>query len=186
MEVFVRYLLTGFEHVIPLGYDHILFITALFFLDSKLKSAIIQCSFFTVAHSITLALVALGYLNFNVRIIESIIALSIFFVALENLYAIKLNWWRLLLVFVFGLVHGMGFATALKEIGLPENEFITALLGFNLGVELAQIAVILLCYFLIAKWIKSKSWYQTKFVKPLSLSISLIALFLAIERFLTN
>ena len=141
---------------------------------------------FNLAHSLTLALVALAYLKFNTNIIESVIALSIFFVALENTTQPKLKWWRLGLVFAFGLVHGMGFASALNEIGLPKNEFVPALIGFNFGVEVAQISIILICYFLIAKWTREKVWYQTKFVNPLSLCISCIALFWAIERYLTN
>ena len=186
MPTFFTYISLGFRHVIPLGYDHILFILALFFLNSRLKTAIIQCSVFTVAHSLTLALVAIGYLQFNTRIIESIIALSIFFVAVENLFSSKLKFWRLIMVFAFGLVHGMGFASALNEIGLPKNEFITALLGFNLGVEFAQIAIILACYILIAKQLKDREWYQRKFVATISCAISCVALFWSIERFLTN
>jgi hypothetical protein len=183
---FLKYLSIGFEHVIPLGYDHILFILSLFFLNSKIKTSIIQCSVFTLAHSITLTLVALGYIAFNARIIECVIALSIFFVALENLFQTELKLGRLGLIFLFGLVHGLGFASALSDIGLPKNEFLSALVGFNFGVEVAQITVIGCCYFLIAKWMQEKVWYQTKFVNPLSLCISSIALFWAIERFLIN
>jgi HupE / UreJ protein len=184
MGSFLTYLMIGFKHVIPLGYDHILFILSLFFLNSKLKTAIIQCSIFTLAHSFTLGLVALGYLNFNTTIIESIIALSIFIVALENLFQPQLNWWRLSLVFAFGLVHGMGFASALQEVGIPKEAFISSLVGFNCGVELAQIALIVVCYFGIAKWWSDKSWYQTKLVNPLSICISGIALIWSIQRFL--
>ena len=186
MNMFLDYLKIGFQHVIPLGYDHILFILSLFFFNSKLKTAIIQCSVFTIAHSLTLALVALGYLHFNTNIIESVIALSIFFVALENTTQPKLKWWRLGLVFAFGLVHRMGFASALNEIGLPKNEFIPSLIGFNFGVEVAQITIILICYSFVAKWFQEKVWYQPKLVNPLSMGISGIALFWAIERFLTN
>lgn len=184
--MFWDYLKIGFQHVIPLGYDHILFIISLFFFNSKLKTAIIQCSVFTLAHSLTLALVALGYFHFSANIIESIIALSIFFVALENTAHRELKWWRLGLVFAFGLVHGMGFATALNEINLSKSEFFTALIGFNLGVEVAQAAIILICYSFIAKWVSHKVWYQSKFVNPMSFGISCIALFWAIERYLTS
>jgi hypothetical protein len=184
--MFWDYLKIGFQHVIPLGYDHILFILSLFFFNSKLKTAIIQCSVFTLAHSLTLALVAMGYFHFSANIIECIIALSIFFVALENTAQRELKWWRLGLVFAFGLVHGMGFASALNEIGLPQNEFFTALIGFNFGVEVAQVTIILICYSFIAKWFSEKVWYQPKFVNPFSLGISCIALFWAVERFLTT
>lgn len=184
--MFWDYLETGFQHVIPVGYDHVLFVISLFFFNSKFKTAIIQCSVFTLAHSLTLALVTIGYLHFSANIIESIIALSIFFVALENTRQSKLKWWRLGLVFAFGLVHGMGFASALNEIGLPKDEFFTALIGFNFGVELAQLTVILICYTFIAKWFSQKVWYQSKLVNPLSLGISSIALFWAVERYLTT
>jgi hypothetical protein len=184
--MFWDYLKIGFQHVIPLGYDHILFILSLFFFNSKLKTAIIQCSVFTLAHSLTLALVAMGYFHFSANIIECIIALSIFFVALENTAQRELKWWRLGLVFAFGLVHGMGFASALNEIGLPKNEFFTALIGFNFGVEIAQVAIIFVCYSFVAKWFSQKIWYQTKLVNPLSLGISCIALFWSIERYLTT
>ena len=186
MFLFGHYLRVGFEHVIPLGYDHILFIISLFFFDSKLKTAVIQCSIFTVAHSLTLALVALGYLKFDTRLVETVIALSIFFVAFENLFSSKLKAGRLCLVFIFGLLHGMGFATALNEIGLPKNEFLTALVGFNCGVEVAQVVILLVCYIMIAKWIRDKDWYSSMFVRPLSMGISLVALFWAIERYLSN
>lgn len=180
--MFWNYLFMGCEHVLPLGFDHILFILALFFLNSELKTAIVQCSIFTLAHSITLALYALGYINFNTKIIEIIIAFSIFVVAFENIFQSKLKPWRVFLVFIFGLIHGIGFATVLKNIGLPKNEIITALIGFNCGVEIAQILIILFCYFFIAKLFKEKVWYQTKFTQPLSLILSCIALFWIIQR----
>ncbi len=183
--MFFQYLKTGFEHVIPLGYDHLLFIVALFFLNSKLKTAMIQCSVFTIAHSITLALVSLGYLHFKATIIESIIAFSIFFIAFENTFHSGLKVQRLFVVFLFGLVHGLGFASALNEVGLPQNELLPALLGFNCGVEVAQITVILFCYFVVAVWIREKQWYRPYFVYSLSILISCIALFWSIERFLS-
>lgn len=185
MQGFLHYTGLGFEHVIPLGYDHILFIIALFFFNSNLKTAVIQCSLFTVAHSVTLASAALGFIRFNTGIIETVIALSIFLVAIENMFGRSLRSWRLVLVFLFGLVHGMGFANALQEIGLPQSQMIQALLGFNLGVELAQVSIILGCYFIIAIWIREKRWYQSHVVNPVSVAISSVALFLAIQRFLS-
>ena len=183
--MFSDYLKIGFLHVIPFGFDHILFILSLFFFNSRLKTAIMQCSLFTIAHSLTLAMVTLGYIKFNSGIIESMIALSIFFVSMENTGSSRLGWWRLGMVFVFGLVHGMGFATALRESGIPQNDFFSALIGFNLGVESAQVAIILCCYFFISKWLSRKEWYQAKLVNPISFGISCIALFWAVERFLT-
>lgn len=186
MSIFRECVEMGYKHVIPMGYDHILFILALFFFNSKLKTAVIQCSVFTVAHSLTLALVSCGFFNINTAFIESVIALSIFFVAFENTISKKLNPWRLVLVFIFGLIHGVGFASALNEFGIPRQEFVPALLGFNLGVELAQVSIILFCYFLIAKWSMDKPWYRNRLVIPVSLGISCIGLFWTIERFLSN
>ena len=182
--VIINYLELGFTHVIPLGFDHILFILTLFFLNSKLKSVLFQCSVFTLAHSLTLGLVAFGLLLPDVKIIEALIALSILFTAIENIITNKINPFRLLIVFVFGLVHGMGFANALLETGLPKGQTGTALVFFNIGVELGQITIILLAYFLIAKWFSAERWYKEKLVYPLCTIIGCIALYWTIERML--
>ena len=180
------YLKLGFLHVIPLGFDHILFILTLFFYNSNLKSSLIQCSIFTIAHSITLGLVAAEIVTVNTQYTEVIIALSIFVVSFNTIFPSNFKFWRLGLIFIFGLVHGLGFASALKAIGLPKNDFFTALLCFNIGVEIAQIIIILGCYYIIAKQFKHKSWYHIKLVHPLSFAICCIALFWTIERVLNN
>ena len=182
----IYYLKLGFLHVIPLGFDHILFILCLFFYNSNLKSSIIQCSIFTIAHSITLGLASAGLVTVNTQYIEVIIALSIFVVSFNTIFPSNLKFWRLGFIFIFGLVHGLGFATALKVIGLPKNDFFTALISFNIGVEIAQIIIILGCYYLIAKQFKHKSWYQIKLVQPFSFIICCIALFWIMERVINN
>ena len=184
MEALILYLKLGYTHVIPLGFDHILFILTLFFLSSKLKSIIIQCSVFTLAHSLTLGLVTFGLYIPNFKIIEVLIAMSILFTAIENIVIIKINPFRFVIVFAFGLVHGMGFANALLETGLPKGQYGTALVLFNIGVELGQITVIFLAYFLVAKWFGTKSWYKEKLVYPLCTIISGIALYWIIDRIL--
>lgn len=181
---FWNYINVGFEHVVPWGYDHILFIVSLFFLNSKIKTAFIQCTVFTFAHSITLALVTLGYIPWNAAWVETVIALSIVFVSFENLFQPRLKAARLLLIFFFGLIHGMGFASALRGVGLPQNDLVLGILGFNLGVEIAQLLLIASCYLFIARWFSNKIRYQTKLVNPISLIISGIAFFWVIERFL--
>jgi hypothetical protein len=181
-QIFSEYLVLGYTHVIPLGFDHILFILAIFFLTSDVRSVIIQCSVFTLAHSITLAFAAGGYIVANTNIIEPVIALSIAFVALENLFHQQVNNWRLIIIFSFGLIHGMGFASALNDIGLPPNNFVGSLLFFNLGVELGQITIIMAAYFLIGKWYKNKVWYRKRIVWPVSVCISCLALYWAVER----
>lgn len=179
-----QYIKLGFTHVIPFGLDHILFILTLFFLNSKVKSVIVQCSVFTVAHSLSLGLAASGWVLPNSNYIEPLIAVSILYNAIENIVHKNVNPYRLAIIFVFGLIHGMGFATALKEIGIPKEQFFTCLFSFNLGVEFGQIVVVLLAYFLIGKWFSNKLWYKERIVYPISSAIGCIALYWTIERIL--
>lgn len=183
-ENIVHYLQIGFTHVIPLGFDHILFILCLFFLNSKIKSVVIQCSVFTIAHSLSLGLAAAGLIIPNAIIIEPLIAISILFTAIENIVSTKVNPFRLLLIFLFGLIHGMGFATALKEIGIPKEQFMSSLVSFNFGVELGQLTIIVSAYFLVSKWFKDKIWYKERVVYPISSIIGCIALYWTIQRIL--
>lgn len=182
MDIARQYLQIGFTHVIPLGFDHILFILSIFFLNSDIKSVIIQCSVFTLAHSVTLGLTAAGYIAPDTAIVEPLIALSIVFAAIENIIHQRINAWRVLVIFVFGLIHGMGFASALKETGIPEAHFAIALLFFNLGVEAGQVTIILCAYFFIAKWFKNKPWYRNRVVYPISSAIACVAIYWTIER----
>ena len=120
----------------------------------------------------------------NPAIVEPLIALSILFASIENIVHQKINAWRVVIIFLFGLIHGMGFASALKEIGIPQEHFITALLFFNLGVEAGQVTIILCAYFFIAIWFKNKSWYRSRIVYPISSGIACVALYWTIERIL--
>ncbi len=181
-DIFIVYLQLGFTHIIPLGFDHILFILSLFLLSSKLKTIIWQATAFTIAHSITLGLAMYGVVSSPPYIVEPIIALSIMFVALENIITEKLNPTRIIIVFAFGLIHGLGFAGVLKDLGLPKREFFNALISFNVGVEMGQIAVILTAWFLFGKWFNQKQWYRARIVNPLSIGIALIALYWTIQR----
>ena len=139
---FASYVPVGFENVLPKGLDHILFVLGLFFLTTQLGPLLWQVATFTLAHSVTLALGALGLLDIPGSILEPLIAASIVYVAVENIYSAGLSRWRPLIVFGFGLLHGLDFASALSEFGLPEGQFLPALIGFNIGVELGQLAVI--------------------------------------------
>lgn len=181
-EIFSVYLQLGFTHIIPLGFDHILFILSLFLLSANLKTIIWQATTFTIAHSITLGLAMYGKITSPSYIIEPIIALSIFFVAAENIITDQLKPTRLLIVFAFGLIHGLGFASVLTDLGLPQKEFLNALISFNIGVEVGQLSIILLAWFLFAKWFNKKPWYRKYFVNPVSLIIALIALYWTVER----
>ncbi|MGR3272222.1 HupE/UreJ family protein [Thalassococcus profundi] len=148
-QAFLRYIPVGFEHIVPLGLDHILFVLGLFFLSTRLGPLLWQVSAFTLAHTVTLALGALGYVSVPASIVEPIIAASIVFVAVENVVSNGLSRWRPLVVFVFGLLHGLGFASVLGEFGLPQGQFVPALLGFNVGVEIGQLSVIAAAFALV-------------------------------------
>jgi HupE / UreJ protein len=180
--VISMYLKLGFEHIIPLGLDHILFVVCLFFLSPKLKTVILQATAFTVAHTITLGLAMYGVIAAPTYIVEPIIALSIMFLAIENIISDQLKPTRIVVVFIFGLIHGLGFASALSELGLPEDKFLLSLLTFNVGVELGQITIILLLWFLIGKWFHQKEWYKKRIVIPVSVLIAGISFYWMIER----
>ena len=180
--VFWKYMIIGFQHIIPLGFDHILFITCVFFLNTDLKKVIIQASMFTLAHSITLGLAMYGIIKPLANIIEPLIAISIVFLAIENIFSDKIKPWRLVMVFLFGMVHGMGFAGALSQMGMPQYAFATALISFNVGVEIGQLTIILLLYFLVAKIFSNKIWYRRRVVIPANVVIAIVAAYWTIER----
>jgi HupE / UreJ protein len=178
----ILYLQLGFTHILPLGFDHILFVLSLFLLSPKLKPVLWQATAFTVAHSITLGLAMFKVITPSPAIVEPIIALSIMYVALENIFSPTLKRSRIGIVFLFGLVHGMGFANALGELGLPQNSYLTSLIMFNVGVELGQLAVILLAFFLFGKWFGNKPYYRKAIVIPLSILITIMAGYWTVER----
>ena len=180
--ILLYYLKLGFHHIIPGGLDHILFVSALCLLSNKIKTILWQATAFTVAHSVTLALSMKNIIVVPSAVTEPIIAMSIIFVAIENIIFSDLKAWRILIVFMFGLIHGMGFASALNEIGLPPNEFYTSIIAFNGGVELGQATVILVIFSsLVALWGK-KTWYRKRIVYPLSAVIALVAGYWTIAR----
>ena len=172
----------GFKHIIPKGLDHILFVLALFLLSSKLKPLVLQISIFTLAHTITLFLGVLNIIKIPSMIVEPIIALSISFIAIENLFTENLKKLRPYIIFIFGLLHGLGFAVVLNEIGISESLFISSLISFNIGVELGQISVVILSYIFIALIFQKKLWYRDRITKPLSLIIAAIGFYWFVER----
>ncbi len=176
------YIKMGITHIIPEGFDHILFVTSLCLLSTKIKTILWQASAFTVAHSITLALSMKNIIVAPSPVVEPIIALSIMFVALENILINELKPWRVLIVFFFGLVHGLGFASALNGVGLPRNQFFTSVIAFNVGVEIGQIAVILLVFGLIIIPFGKLPVYKKFIVYPLSIIIALVAGYWTIQR----
>jgi hypothetical protein len=181
-DVIWFYFRMGVTHIIPNGFDHILFVTSLCLLSNRIKTILWQASAFTVAHSITLALSMKNIIVAPGQLIEPVISLSILFVAVENILLSELKPWRVLIVFFFGLIHGMGFASALSEVGLPRNNFFTSILAFNLGVEAGQIIVILIVFGLLVVPFGKRINFKKQFVYPLSIIIALIACYWTIER----
>ena len=178
---FLSYLKQGFEHILPEGLDHILFVLGLFLLCRAWKPILIQVTAFTAAHTITLALATLGYVSAPADIVEPIIAASIVVIALENIFRPTYGKFRLLLVFIFGLIHGLGFAQRLIDERIPAGSLISALLGFNVGVELGQLAVIGLAI-AATFWIKDETKYRRWVVIPASALIALAGVLWAIQR----
>ena len=115
-------------------------------------------------------------------IVEPLIALSIVFVAVENLMTTQLSVWRTFVVFAFGLLHGLGFAGVLLELGLPHDQFVFGLIAFNIGVEFGQLAIIAVAWMTTAYWFGQESWYRTRVVWPASAAIALIGIFWTVQR----
>jgi len=187
-SVLYKYTLIGFTHVLPEGIDHILFIISMTFGGPSLKNIVKQSLAFTLAHSLTLLLGAYSIIPNMPTFIEPFIALTIFIAAVLNLLSNKtsINRYKFILPFLFGLIHGLGFASALSEIGIPQDEFIYALLSFNIGVELAQIVIIATIFYLVIKNFSSKDSYSYKVVYPINTLIAIAALYMFIDRLVSN
>ena len=172
----------GFVHIAPKGLDHILFVLGLFLLSLKMRPLLMQITAFTLAHTVTLALGILGFVTISPAIVEPLIALSIVYVAVENIVVGKLSRWRPLIVFGFGLLHGLGFASVLGDIGLNPSQFITGLIGFNIGVEIGQLFVIAIAFLAVGLWFRNKPWYRSRITNPASAMIAIVAAYWTIER----
>ena len=181
-EVIANYIKIGFAHIVPKGLDHILFVAGLFLLSTHWKPLLWQVTAFTIAHTITLALATLGYVTISPAIVEPLIAASIVYVAVENIFTDHLNPWRPVIVFCFGLLHGLGFAGVLSEIGLSPAHFVAGLISFNVGVELGQLSIIALCYLMVGIWFGEKRWYRQYITVPASVAIAVIAAWWCYER----
>ena len=172
----------GFGHILPAGLDHVLFVLGLFLLSARIAPLLWQVSAFTLAHCITLALATFGVFSLPAAWVEPLIALSIVYVGLEDLFTDKLSPWRAAIVFGFGLLHGLGFASALSGLhSLKGSSLLTALLGFNVGVELGQITVLVLAFALVG-WFRIRSWYRQRVVRPIALIIAATGALWTIQR----
>lgn len=145
------WILSGYHHVLPTGFDHILFILGMFLLVPKWKSLVEQSLLFTLAHSFTLALSVYGLANVPMNFVNIMVAVSIAWIGVENLLIRTISKQRYILVFTFGLIHGLGFASGLREklSGIPQSKLIMPLIGFNVGVELAQITVLIAAFIIL-------------------------------------
>ncbi len=188
LQTGLLYVRIGIGHILPGGLDHILFVLAIVLASPHIRPLLIQVSAFTVAHTVTLALAASGVVSPPTAIVEPLIAATIAWVAVENLIFGDITRWRPLLVFGFGLIHGLGFAGFFGELGLPSGQFWSALIGFNIGVEIGQLAVVaaggLVLYgFLRAVPRDEKARHYRRFVEvPGSLLIGLTGLWWVWER----
>lgn len=184
LETFALYIKIGVQHILPGGLDHILFVLAMFFSTRRIRALLIQISAFTVAHTITLGLVASGVFAPPASIVEPLIAATIALVAIENLVFKDMTRWRPLVVFGFGLIHGMGFAGFFGSLGLPQGQFWSALIGFNVGVEIGQLSVVVLAAILFwpIRQRVSETLYRRSIVWPASGLIGVVGLYWAIER----
>lgn len=187
-STFALYVSIGVGHILPAGLDHILFVLALFLSSTRSRDLVIQISTFTVAHTVTLGLAAAGYISPSPALVEPIIAASIAFVAIENLFLDGMPRWRPAVVFAFGLVHGMGFAGFFGELGLPKDQFLAGLLGFNVGVEIGQLGVVALAF--VMSWSIRRAMQRAGHVDgyrhyvaiPVSLGIALTGAWWAVQR----
>ncbi len=181
-RVAARYAGLGFQHIVPRGLDHVLFVLALFLLGARLRPLLWQITAFTLAHTTSLALAIGGVVALPAAVVEPLIALSIAYVAVENLFVARLTAWRPLVVFGFGLLHGLGFAGVLSEIGLPRSELVPALVGFNLGVEAGQLAVVLVAFLALGVPFRAQPWYRRRVTAPACLLLAAVGLYWSVER----
>lgn len=181
-ETILNYIDLGYKHILPKGMDHILFIFGLFLFSPAIRPLLWQITMFTIAHTITLGLAMNGIFDLPERIVQPLIALSIVYVGVENVFNHGLQRSRLILVFAFGLLHGLGFARMLSDFGMPDHAFVTALISFNVGVELGQLTIVFMAFLLIGLCFGKREWYRTLVINPASIIIALIAFYWFIDR----
>ena len=189
-STFTLYITIGVGHILPGGLDHILFVIALCLASVRLSALVWQISAFTVAHTATLGLAAAGVFAPPASVVEPLIAATIALVAVENMVFSDMSRWRPIVVFGFGLVHGLGFAGFFGELGLPPGQFWSALLGFNLGVEVGQLSVVAATAALLALAssyfgagdIGGSRRYRRFIVLPASAAIGVTGIWWAVQR----
>ena len=184
-KVFWRFTVEGIKHIIPRGLDHILFVFGLFLLSLAWRPLLSQITTFTLAHTVTLGLSTLNYIIIpasQMWLVEALIAISIAYVAIENILRPKLGWWRIVVVFLFGLLHGLGFASVLGDLGLAQGQFILSLVAFNIGVEFGQLTVVAIAFIFLALPFGRSIQYRKVVVFPCSLAIAIMGIYWSFER----
>jgi hypothetical protein len=180
-ESLLHYTGLGFQHIIPNGLDHVCFVLGLFFVSRNVMSLVWQVTAFTLAHSLTFGLTLCGLVELPERAVEIAVALSITFIAAENLWSAELTRWRPWVVFGFGLMHGLAFAHTFQEHSVPLDHFTPALFAFNMGIEMGQLAVIMLALtFFGVFW--RKPWYRRAVAIPASAVIAIVGAFMVVAR----
>lgn len=183
LQSFLAYVANGFLHILPKGLDHVLFVLGIFFFALKLRPLLWQVTAFTVAHTLTLALATLGIVSVPASVVEPLIAASIAYVGIENIFHRKAtSRIRIAVVFAFGLLHGLGFANVLGNIGLSPGHFIASLIAFNVGVELGQLTILLAAFLSLGIWFGEKPWYRRRVANSISAVIALMGLWWMVER----
>ncbi|MBA3684666.1 MAG: HupE/UreJ family protein [Planctomycetes bacterium] len=190
-RMLARFAAIGVTHIVPFGFDHILFVVGLALAARRLRTLLVHVTAFTVAHSLTLAGALAGrlpgqqWLDGHPWLVEALIAASIVVVAVENLARDRPSRWRWLVIFAFGLVHGLGFAGALRGLGWPDGGFACAVIGFNLGVEIGQLLVVA-AFVLCTAWFWGRDWYRARVIVPASVLVAAIGASWTVQRLLSS
>lgn len=184
VKLWLSYLQQGMLHIVPFGWDHALFVLGLFLGVASLRQLALLITAFTLAHTVTLALATYGAIVVSGHIVEPIIALSIAWIAIENLLFKPRLLWRFTLVFGFGLVHGLGFAQALKALGIPSSGYVGALISFNAGVEIAQLGIVVLAV-IIMQSVTRFTRFTAMVTRAGSVCIAVLASFWFAQRILS-
>ena len=180
-SVVADYVRLGFLHILRNAADQILFVIGICLLGTSLRPTVAQASTFAVAQTLTLGLTVFGVLSLRSAIVGPMIALSVAYVAAENLFSSELKPGRLGLVFAFGLLQGVGFATVLGRLGLPSSSRTAAAVAFNAGVVGAEIVVIAITAAALG-WMRPREWYRRRAVVPASLFIACVGVYWAVTR----
>jgi hypothetical protein len=177
-----RYLRLGFIRIAPYGIEQIVFVLAMFLLAARVMPMLLQIAAFIAAQSIGLGLATYGIGVLSPNWLSGMVAVSITYVALENVVLREVKPWRIGVIFVFGLVHGAALAAVLRELGLPHANALTAWMSFNVGVVAAEVATIAAAFVLVTSWAQTRPWYRYRVVVPSSAAMAVVATFWMLER----